>query len=452
MPTQTGSLDLRASANAANEATKYITEIDQNGIKVHAENNASQNYAKIDANGMEVFKGGASVAQYGDTARIGKTAANNGNVVTNSDGIDLRVGTTTVGSLKQIRNYDPPDFGEGFTYDNVLQLNAIQFFQLISDSDIVMEAGTKYVTSIDTDSPDYDPDASADEQPTVTTNEGTQINFRVPNGWLGLGGKDNETPNNAVYSGDLVNLWETVTNPTGNPEQEGWYERFYPYEGDDQYYRYQKTSDTTVDSTKTYYSQTSQAFGIGATVFDPETTKEYGWVGLQINNYDGDGLTRGVYDGTLPYSEWMIGRNEDGTMKLFGKPLADYVVSEDEQAVSYGNQSGYWRWREWHSGKVEAWYSGGMTLNQTASNAGGLYRYLRRVSIPNNYALYNCMCIVNGTAGGGWLNCGGLFDSSDVHAEPYTRLEVMAYQINARPSAEQTNVNIYVCGEKSLDY
>lgn len=56
-------------------AEKYITAIDDNGIRVHAKSNATTNYAAINADGMNVVKGGVSVASYGDTARIGKEAS-----------------------------------------------------------------------------------------------------------------------------------------------------------------------------------------------------------------------------------------------------------------------------------------------------------------------------------------------------------------------------------------
>ena len=62
---------------AAQSATKYITRIDNNGIRVHPAS-TKNNSVLINANGMEIFKGGTaaanSVAFYGDTARIGKTA------------------------------------------------------------------------------------------------------------------------------------------------------------------------------------------------------------------------------------------------------------------------------------------------------------------------------------------------------------------------------------------
>ena len=75
-----GKLDSNAQttiSNAAKTATSYITAIDSNnGVTIHAANNASSNYAKINASGMEVYKGGSSVAMYGDSARIGKEASN----------------------------------------------------------------------------------------------------------------------------------------------------------------------------------------------------------------------------------------------------------------------------------------------------------------------------------------------------------------------------------------
>ena len=69
--------DMLALAEQTGKSNKFITQIGSDGIKVHAEDNIDQNYAKIDANGMEVYKGGTSVAFYGDTARIGKTSSKN---------------------------------------------------------------------------------------------------------------------------------------------------------------------------------------------------------------------------------------------------------------------------------------------------------------------------------------------------------------------------------------
>ena len=67
---------------AAQTASKYITVVDQNGIKVHAENGTNINYSLISDEGLEIFQGTSasdtkSVAKFGSTARIGKdTGAN----------------------------------------------------------------------------------------------------------------------------------------------------------------------------------------------------------------------------------------------------------------------------------------------------------------------------------------------------------------------------------------
>ena len=73
---------------------KYITAIDSSGIKVHAENNVNSNYAKIDSSGMEVYKGGNSVAVYGDTARVGKSATRH--IEIGNGGLQVYSDTSTV--------------------------------------------------------------------------------------------------------------------------------------------------------------------------------------------------------------------------------------------------------------------------------------------------------------------------------------------------------------------
>lgn len=61
---------------AGETASKYITAVDQNGIKVHSENSDNINYSLINADGMEVFKGttvenSKSVAVFGENSRVG---------------------------------------------------------------------------------------------------------------------------------------------------------------------------------------------------------------------------------------------------------------------------------------------------------------------------------------------------------------------------------------------
>ena len=68
---------LDAAEEASTKATKYITKIDNAGIKVHAYNDStetpdSSNYAKINGDGLEVYKSGNSVAKFGSAVRVGQ--------------------------------------------------------------------------------------------------------------------------------------------------------------------------------------------------------------------------------------------------------------------------------------------------------------------------------------------------------------------------------------------
>ncbi len=91
-----------AISDAGTKATSYITAINNNGISVHAASNPNSNYVQIDGSGMGVYNGGASVAQYGSSSRIGKTNDTNVSITAaNTDsGIKMNVknkaGTSSV--------------------------------------------------------------------------------------------------------------------------------------------------------------------------------------------------------------------------------------------------------------------------------------------------------------------------------------------------------------------
>ena len=79
-----------SAASAAQTATTYITAIDQNGIKVHAENSPTTNYTQINANGMSVYQNvdgtATEVASFGaNGAQVGRSGA--GHTIVNSDGM-----------------------------------------------------------------------------------------------------------------------------------------------------------------------------------------------------------------------------------------------------------------------------------------------------------------------------------------------------------------------------
>ena len=58
---------------AAQTATNFITNIDNDGIRIH-DAHTSNNSIVINSDGMEIFQGGNSVAKYGSTSRIGPTS------------------------------------------------------------------------------------------------------------------------------------------------------------------------------------------------------------------------------------------------------------------------------------------------------------------------------------------------------------------------------------------
>jgi len=81
-----------AVQNAAKTASNYLGDTDSNaGVTLKAQNGtttantSTSNYIKINASGLEIFKGGVSVALYGDTARIGKS--NNSRFLLNADSL-----------------------------------------------------------------------------------------------------------------------------------------------------------------------------------------------------------------------------------------------------------------------------------------------------------------------------------------------------------------------------
>lgn len=391
MPTQTGSLDLSAAAKAANEATKYITEIDQNGIKVHAENNVSQNYAKIDADGMEVFKGGVSVAKYGNTARIGKETAGNGNVVTSNTGMDFNVGTTTVGSLKQITNYTPQ--GSSETYDNVLQMHATEYFQLTSDyensgvSKLVME-----------------------------TNASEGVRFHIYDE-VEIGGQTYIEPASSLYlNGDRTGSLSALSG--------------------------------YIDTSQSYTN-----IGYSVVASDLDTSMDYGPLQFGINNWNGDvaggiwsnrldnwllGMTFG---GTLtlrgkPLTDWVVARGEAPATYGSGSGYWQWCEWASGKVEL------------WYRGSMSVDTSssaGGLYRRMRRVN------FPNKPGTNTPYSLHNCMAVISGTSAGGWLNTGGTFNSSGQNYDPKTQVEVMAYRISSSPDALQGNVNIYVCGQQALD-
>lgn len=88
--------------DAAQTADSYITYVSaEDGIKVHSVNDSS-NYIQINSEGSSIYKGGESVAEYGDTVRVGSATSTNLNVEPGV--ITLKEGGSTKGSIDLVTN------------------------------------------------------------------------------------------------------------------------------------------------------------------------------------------------------------------------------------------------------------------------------------------------------------------------------------------------------------
>ena len=154
--------------------------------------------------------------------------------------------------------------------------------------------------------------------------------------------------------------------------------------------------------------------------------------------------------GAVPTSRTVNSKALSSNITLAPSDLGinDYVIAQSQSSTSYGD--GVWRWREWNSGKVEIWYHGYLTLTSADSDRYGVKRYSRWFNFPNSYSLYRCSAIVNGMNDGGWYGCGGLQNASSQVAEPFRKFQVMSYRISTAPPAQADNLNIYICGQKSI--
>lgn len=115
----TGAIDAGIT-EAGKTAGRYITAIDNNGIKVHAEDNPTANYTKINAQGMEVYQDGDVVANFGGITNIGApnsskiTLSQNGVSAQSNEGIDYfnidsNGGTETQRASWERMTYEIPD-------------------------------------------------------------------------------------------------------------------------------------------------------------------------------------------------------------------------------------------------------------------------------------------------------------------------------------------------------
>ena len=120
-----GKASTSAVTTAAGTASKYITAVDENGIRVHAENSPSTNYALINANGMSVYQDvsgtATEVAKFGSSgARIGQenienmTISSDGAKLVNTNGITV-FDAYSNSTSEEIKISMPVGIGQGTT-------------------------------------------------------------------------------------------------------------------------------------------------------------------------------------------------------------------------------------------------------------------------------------------------------------------------------------------------
>lgn len=94
------------ASKVAIEADNYVTAYGGDGVKIHPKND-NDNYYLMSPDGAEIFKGGVSVAQYGNTARVGAVTVNNSannNLLVNTNGIVGRIGEDTIATISLEKN------------------------------------------------------------------------------------------------------------------------------------------------------------------------------------------------------------------------------------------------------------------------------------------------------------------------------------------------------------
>ena len=72
----TANIASQTATEAAKTATKYITKIDDSGIKIQSYDDTNSaadtnNYIQLNGDGLDIYKDGVSIAQYGEIVRIG---------------------------------------------------------------------------------------------------------------------------------------------------------------------------------------------------------------------------------------------------------------------------------------------------------------------------------------------------------------------------------------------
>lgn len=114
--------------------------------------------------------------------------------------------------------------------------------------------------------------------------------------------------------------------------------------------------------------------------------------------------------------------------KLDTSTLADYVIEQDSD--------GDWRYRKWHSGRVEAWFNTSVTMSATTAQ-GNLYRRSATLSIPSGI-----FTITPGVIAGSQQSDNTIVSVKASASSP-TSIAITDYRTNQNSSTQARAVRIY---------
>ena len=365
--------------NAAGQVNKYITQIGDTGIKVHPYDSTNEqidtdNYTKIDAGGMEVYQESTKVASFGASgAQIGQNGSAHISILPTG----LKIGGESGVECFEIESTNGTGESIFETY-RVLQegdasvsvdLTGETWWNPVSNSELVVSCIPKsvytgeYMSEVVQMEFVYGQSSTATKQATVG---GRVCTFT---GVYDGGGEFDCTVNaNAIFVFQSIGLYR----PTS---------AFSPAFG----------FGTRQIGSANAYGGYSSSFGVGLipsgtmqTVVgkynEEDTNSDYAFiVGKGASNSSRSNAMEVDWLGNIKAA----GDITDGTGNvLSNKADASSVVTPDDYVTSHGT-SGSWRYRKWHSGKIEAWFEGTFSCAASTTARGALYYSNWSLTIPS---------------------------------------------------------------------
>lgn len=174
---------------AGQTAGRYITAIDNSGIKVHAEDNPTTNYTKINAQGMEVYQDGDIVANFGAVTNIGApnsskiTLSQDGMSAQSNEGIDYFNIDSNGGTESQVTAWGRMvyDIDGAITIPNTDYVDVATFQLSNNDRYTSLSTGNSFYLKIGFSA--YIPDNSYYEETTSNMTKGTSSTWSATRGY-----------------------------------------------------------------------------------------------------------------------------------------------------------------------------------------------------------------------------------------------------------------------------